>query len=506
MEPEPARRRSGRRDRRRAEGAGTRSPRPRTAALSPPPVARRARATRVRQRLDEPARPTEALPTGLLAGIAAGLLVIVVGILVLSSGGDGGDEPDRAAQTPGQNEPEPPPPDEVPSPSGTPAEEEPTTPATALEPVEDVTATDYDPSGDDSEHGEEAAMAVDGDASTSWPSEEYDTGELQKDGVGLALAPVEAVPARGLDLETTTPGFDATIYGAEDPVAPDSIDSGWTQIASEDDVERTGRIDLDTASRDFSHYLIWITALPNDENKVEIVRGAAPALAADLDALAQGGHGAHRDREPVLPLGQPVGADLEAARPGADLDLGLAVRERDRRGRLLGELVADDEDPAGLCAADLECEHVRRRRPNRVSLRSAVSSACGASPRRPRASAPVSAPPPAAGASAVTTATSSCLRAVAAPHRPTPPARRSPRRRRSGHRRDRDPQRRQAPPRALAQPRRRAPVKLARVLRPWLRAHRVQLRAMSSCSCSLIPSPSSASPPRARAGFPRSTR
>jgi hypothetical protein len=235
----------------------------------PPPISRRARATRVRQRLDEPARPTQALPTGLLAGIAAGLLVIVVGILVLSTGGDGDDEPDRAAQAPAQNEPEPPPPDEVPSPSGTPSDDT-TSPATALEPVADVTAGDYDPSGDDSEHGEEAQLAVDGDAGTSWPTEEYDTGSLQKDGVGLTLSPAEAVPARGLDLETTTPGFDVTIYGAEDPDVPTSIDSGWTQIASEDAVQRKGRIDLDTAGRDFSHYVIWITAIPKDGNKVEI--------------------------------------------------------------------------------------------------------------------------------------------------------------------------------------------------------------------------------------------
>ena len=235
-----------------------------------PPISRRARATRVRQRLDEPARPTQALPTGLLAGIAAGLLVIVVGILVLSTGGDGDDEPNRAAQAPAQNEPEPPPPDEASSPSGAPTDDT-TSPATALEPVADVTANDYDPSGDDSEHGEEAPLAVDGDAGTSWPTEEYDTGSLQKDGVGLALSPAEAVPARGLDLETTTPGFDITIYGAEDPTLPTSIDSGWTQIASEDAVEDKGRIDLDTAGRDFSHYLIWITAIPKDDNKVEIV-------------------------------------------------------------------------------------------------------------------------------------------------------------------------------------------------------------------------------------------
>ena len=237
-------------------------------APPPPPINRRARATRVRQRLDEPARSTQALPTGLLAGIAAGLLVIVVGILVLSSGDDGGDQPNSAAQAPAQNEPEPPPPDEAPQ-SGAPAGEQPAAPA-ALEPVESVTATAYDPAGDDSEHDEEAGLAVDGDASTSWPSEEYDTGSFQKDGVGLVLEPVEGVPARGLDIQTTTPGFDVTIYGDDSPAVPDSIDSGWTEIASEDAVGRKGRIDLDSAGSDFTHYLIWITSLPGGENKVEI--------------------------------------------------------------------------------------------------------------------------------------------------------------------------------------------------------------------------------------------
>ena len=230
-----------------------------------PPISRRARATRVRQRLDEPARPRQSLPTGLLAGIAAGILVIVVGILVLSSGGGGGDdEPNRASQAPAPGEPEPPPPDEVPTP---PAADD--GPATALEPVEAVTASDYDPSGDDHEHPEETPLAVDGDAATTWPTEEYDTGSLQKDGVGLALEPAEPVPARGLDLVTTTPGFDVTIYGAESEL-PAAIDAGWTEIASEKAVEPKGRIDLDSAGRDFTHYLIWITKIPADEGKVEI--------------------------------------------------------------------------------------------------------------------------------------------------------------------------------------------------------------------------------------------
>lgn len=234
-----------------------------------PPVSRRARATRVRQRLDEPARRTQELPTGLLAGIAAGLIVIVVGILLLSSGDDGGDEPNQAAQAPAQGQPEPPPPDEAQSPSGAPTGDQGAAPE-ALERVTNVTATAYDPSGDDSEHDEEAQLAVDGDAATSWPTEEYDTGSFQKDGVGLVLAPAEGVAARGLDIQTSTPGFDVTIYGSDSSVVPDSVDSGWTEIASEDAVDNKGRIDLDSAGSEFTNYLVWITTLPGKENKVEI--------------------------------------------------------------------------------------------------------------------------------------------------------------------------------------------------------------------------------------------
>jgi hypothetical protein len=35
-------------------------------------------------------------------------------------------------------------------------------------------------------------------------------------------------------------------------------------------VGRKGRIDLDAAGSDFSHYLIWITEIPADDGKVEI--------------------------------------------------------------------------------------------------------------------------------------------------------------------------------------------------------------------------------------------
>lgn len=225
-----------------AEEGAERKPDPERKPATPlgaPIPPSRARATRVRQRLNEPSKPRQALPTGLIAGIAAGAVVIGLGAIILTSGGgdDGGnDEPDRSAEAPAANQPEPEP-DAAPV---TPvpgedeaADDEATVPGGALEPVEGLTAEAYDPAGDDEEHSEEAQLAVDGDNATLWPTEEYDTGELQKEGVGLVLEPTEALPARALDLSTPTPGFDVTIYGAEGEL-PASVDSGWAEIASEE--------------------------------------------------------------------------------------------------------------------------------------------------------------------------------------------------------------------------------------------------------------------------------
>lgn len=235
--------------------------------LPPPPADRRERAARVRQRLNEPSRPSRTLPAGLVAGIAGGLLVIALGVLVLSGGnGAGDDAPEPAAQTPAQPQEEPLPDDEVPAGSDEAADAP--EPA-ALEPVTDVTAQDYDPSGDGSEHPESARFAVDGDGDTFWQTERYEQGALNKDGVGLVLQPDEPLPARRLDLFSNTPGWDVTVYGAEDTL-PDAMGDDWTRIAGEEDLGRRTQIDLDAAGSDFAYYLIWITSVPADEGKVEI--------------------------------------------------------------------------------------------------------------------------------------------------------------------------------------------------------------------------------------------
>jgi serine/threonine-protein kinase len=133
-------------------------------------------------------------------------------------------------------------------------------------------ATDFDPIGGDGEHPEDADFVVDRDPGTSWATESYSTGDLQKEGVGIYVdAGTDSgggIRGRRLDVRTSTPGFTAAVYGVVDG-APEQLD-GWTQIAPPREVAGRDQIELDVAGRDLRHYLLWITALPPDEEKVEI--------------------------------------------------------------------------------------------------------------------------------------------------------------------------------------------------------------------------------------------
>jgi eukaryotic-like serine/threonine-protein kinase len=133
-------------------------------------------------------------------------------------------------------------------------------------------AADFDPLGDDVEHPEDADLVVDRDPGTSWATETYSTGELQKEGVGILVdAGTDSgggIRGRRLVVRTSTPGFTAAVYGVVDGV-PKVLD-GWTQLAPEREVGGREQIELTAAGRDHRHYLLWITALPPDEEKVEI--------------------------------------------------------------------------------------------------------------------------------------------------------------------------------------------------------------------------------------------
>lgn len=132
-------------------------------------------------------------------------------------------------------------------------------------------ASDYDPLGDDAEHTDETAFAIDNNPATTWSTESYTTGDLQKDGVGIVIDASPGAVVRELRIRTPTPGFDAQVYVSESSSRPDAVtDPAWKLVATATSVDSRDTIDLDTAGQKSRFVLLWVTKLPPDGDKVEI--------------------------------------------------------------------------------------------------------------------------------------------------------------------------------------------------------------------------------------------
>jgi eukaryotic-like serine/threonine-protein kinase len=121
---------------------------------------------------------------------------------------------------------------------------------------------DYDPPpGDGSERSESVPLALDGDPTTAWETERYDTPDLGniKDGVGLYLDAGRAIVARAIRIVTPKDGWDLQLYVARDRV-PTNLD-GWTRVGGGKIDSTRKTLGLDTAGKPARYYLIWITSL-----------------------------------------------------------------------------------------------------------------------------------------------------------------------------------------------------------------------------------------------------
>ena len=123
-------------------------------------------------------------------------------------------------------------------------------------------ATDYDPQGDGQEYPSATQNAIDGQRPTNWETETYVDGVWpnEKTGVGLYVDAGKPLPGRRLDVVTSTPGFEAAVYGAPNGV-PGTI-GGWTKLSGTETVAENQRFQLDSAQRRFRYYLVWISKLP----------------------------------------------------------------------------------------------------------------------------------------------------------------------------------------------------------------------------------------------------
>ena len=127
--------------------------------------------------------------------------------------------------------------------------------------LSDDAIDDYDPAGDRDEHGEDVANVVDGNRSTIWDTETYESG-LGKEGVGLTIDSGAERAVRRLDLVSSIPGWEAEVLGANQAPATIPDISGWTPVSTATEVDETERIPVDTRGRRYRYYLLWIVKLP----------------------------------------------------------------------------------------------------------------------------------------------------------------------------------------------------------------------------------------------------
>jgi serine/threonine-protein kinase len=140
------------------------------------------------------------------------------------------------------------------------------------QPVKLTGVTAYDPDGDNSEHGDQAPLAADGNPVTRWTTQTYNVaGELAKPGVGVVLALPRSQQLSLVKVSTDTPGFQARIQVGDSRVGT-FVDAsstrtvnGVTSFEIQDGVK--GR-----------YVVVWITRLPPDShvahvNEVQAVTG-----------------------------------------------------------------------------------------------------------------------------------------------------------------------------------------------------------------------------------------
>jgi eukaryotic-like serine/threonine-protein kinase len=122
-------------------------------------------------------------------------------------------------------------------------------------------AHDYDPEGDERESPEATQFAIDGNPTTVWDTERYETDfeAIGKRGTGIYLDAGSRRAARRLDVDSSKPGYTAAVYAANE--VPDDIDA-WTKVSSDTRFSREQEVQLDIGAERFRYYLLWITALP----------------------------------------------------------------------------------------------------------------------------------------------------------------------------------------------------------------------------------------------------
>jgi eukaryotic-like serine/threonine-protein kinase len=147
-------------------------------------------------------------------------------------------------------------------------------PGTKVVSVKRTSAQDFDPLGDDDEHADQAFLAVDKNPGTAWTTESYSGATLAgKKGVGLYVDAAPGVAATSIEIDTPKTGWQTEIHVAPDGSAPDDAPGGgsdWKEVGGGKVKRKRQRFTLRTAGKAYRYYLVWITKLPANAERVEI--------------------------------------------------------------------------------------------------------------------------------------------------------------------------------------------------------------------------------------------
>jgi hypothetical protein len=135
--------------------------------------------------------------------------------------------------------------------------------------VGSTSANAYDPIGGDGEHDADAPHVVDRDPGTTWTTEHYNGGQLNKAGVGIYIDAKPRVDAKSIEIDSQ-PGWRAELYAAPAGAVPASIDQGWDKVGGGTVESSRDRMRLATDGKSYRYYLVWITRLPPGQSQVEI--------------------------------------------------------------------------------------------------------------------------------------------------------------------------------------------------------------------------------------------
>jgi serine/threonine-protein kinase len=106
----------------------------------------------------------------------------------------------------------------------------------------------------------------------NWITESYSSGleGANKDGVGIYVDAKPGVEAVRMEIQSPETGWRAEIFGATGSRVPESIASGWQRLGGGEVRSDHQRFKLADSGERYRYYLVWITDLPPDSQRVEI--------------------------------------------------------------------------------------------------------------------------------------------------------------------------------------------------------------------------------------------